>query len=54
MYSNQNKVTFHAGGGIVSDSIDENEWEECLVKVSGILKMISKYDKRVINILKRE
>jgi para-aminobenzoate synthetase component 1 len=31
-------ITFHAGSGIVADSIPEREWEETLHKASGILK----------------
>ncbi|WP_346333143.1 anthranilate synthase component I family protein [Prosthecobacter sp. SYSU 5D2] len=30
-------ITFHAGSGIVADSIPEREWEETLHKASGIL-----------------
>lgn len=31
------QITFHAGSGIVADSIPEKEWEETLHKASGIL-----------------
>nr|WP_246430923.1 anthranilate synthase component I family protein [Prosthecobacter dejongeii] len=31
------EITFHAGSGIVADSIPEKEWEETLHKASGIL-----------------
>lgn len=32
------EVTFHAGSGIVADSVPEREWEETLHKASGILR----------------
>jgi para-aminobenzoate synthetase component I len=32
-----NEITFHAGSGIVADSIPDREWEETLHKASGIL-----------------
>ncbi len=32
------EVTFHAGSGIVADSIPEREWEETLHKASGLLR----------------
>jgi anthranilate/para-aminobenzoate synthase component I len=32
------EVTFHAGSGIVADSIPECEWEETLHKASGLLR----------------
>lgn len=32
------EITFHAGSGIVADSIPEREWEETLHKASGILE----------------
>ncbi|CAN5612431.1 hypothetical protein BH09VER1_BH09VER1_21750 [soil metagenome] len=31
------RATFHAGAGIVADSIPENEWEETLDKAAGLL-----------------
>jgi len=34
-----NKITFRAGGGIVSDSVAENELEETRVKAKGLLKI---------------
>jgi para-aminobenzoate synthetase component 1 len=33
-----NEITFHAGSGIVADSIPDREWEETLHKASGILR----------------
>ena len=36
---NKNKITFRAGGGIVSDSIAENELEETRAKAKGLLKI---------------
>ncbi len=38
---NKNKITFRAGGGIVSDSIAENELEETRAKAKGLLKIFS-------------
>jgi para-aminobenzoate synthetase component I len=32
------EITFHAGSGIVADSIPEREWEETLHKASGLLR----------------
>jgi len=34
-------ITFHAGSGIVADSVPEREWEETLHKASGILAAFS-------------
>jgi len=31
------EISFHAGSGIVADSIPDREWEETLHKASGIL-----------------
>jgi anthranilate/para-aminobenzoate synthase component I len=33
-----NEISFHAGSGIVADSIPDREWEETLHKASGILR----------------
>jgi para-aminobenzoate synthetase component 1 len=33
-----NEISFHAGSGIVADSISDREWEETLHKASGILR----------------
>ena len=35
------EITFHAGSGIVADSVPEKEWEETLHKASGILAAFS-------------
>ena len=37
-----NKITFRAGGGIVSDSIAENELEETRAKAKGLLKIFKR------------
>jgi anthranilate synthase component 1 len=37
--NNNNKITFRAGGGIVSDSIAVNELEETRAKAKGLLKI---------------
>ena len=34
-----NKITFRAGGGIVSDSVAEKELEETRAKAKGLLKI---------------
>ena len=36
-----NKITFRAGGGIVSDSVAEKELEETRAKAKGLLKIFS-------------
>jgi anthranilate/para-aminobenzoate synthase component I len=44
IYFDNNKFYFHAGGGIVADSIAEDEYDELLLKVSAITSSISKYN----------
>ena len=39
--NNPNEITFRAGGGIVSDSIAEDELEETRAKAKGLLKIFS-------------
>lgn len=39
------EVSFHAGSGIVADSIPEREWEETLHKASGLLRAWQKEEK---------
>jgi para-aminobenzoate synthetase component 1 len=36
-----NRVNFGVGGGIVADSIPEDEYEETLIKAKAILKALS-------------
>lgn len=33
-------LSFQVGGGITINSVPEKEWEECLVKVAGLLKLL--------------
>jgi len=40
------EITFHAGSGIVADSIPAKEWEETLHKASGILAAFSEPNKK--------
>jgi anthranilate synthase component I len=40
----RNKITFRAGGGIVSDSIAENELAETRAKAKGLLKIFHLYN----------
>jgi para-aminobenzoate synthetase component I len=42
LYSEKNNyLSFQVGGAIVADSDSEKEYEECLVKIQGILKALS-------------
>jgi para-aminobenzoate synthetase component I len=41
IYTLDNQLHFHVGGGIVADSDPESEWEETLTKAAGIIKTIS-------------
>jgi len=45
------QITFRAGGGIVSDSIAENELEETRAKAKGLLKIFS--EQELVNDLKQ-
>jgi para-aminobenzoate synthetase component I len=41
LYNKKNKyLSFQVGGAIVADSIAEKEYEECLIKIQGILKAL--------------
>ncbi|MCP4049387.1 MAG: aminodeoxychorismate synthase component I [bacterium] len=44
MYSYNNNLYFHAGGGIIADSIPENEWNETMVKAKGMLDLVKNSD----------
>jgi anthranilate synthase component 1 len=44
MVRKNNEITFRAGGGIVSDSIAENELEETRAKAKGLLKIFDTDD----------
>lgn len=39
-HSEKNYLSFQVGGGITINSDPEKEWEECLVKAAGLLKLL--------------
>jgi len=41
---NKNKISFRAGGGIVSDSVAEKELEETRAKAKGLLKIFGQFN----------
>ena len=41
MVIREDKAIFNVGGGIVIDSIPENEYEETLVKAKALIKAIN-------------
>jgi para-aminobenzoate synthetase component I len=41
-HAEKNYLSFQVGGGITINSDPEKEWEECLVKAAGLLKLLGK------------